>query len=149
MKAVVEMSRMLAWCLHESWKSSDAFRTSHLDDTPGDAMLYGISFLPENGFFRKRSASGRRMIFPSESGVFQAEISPRRREPGRRRTCACVPQLDDSVDQPAVALPLKMTAGKAAVGGETAGDRWAEGSAGQRTKIGLVGGGSEQSVGWF
>ena len=44
-----EISRMLNWCLTESLQPDGSFKTSALDDTFGDAMEYGVSFLKDVG----------------------------------------------------------------------------------------------------
>jgi hypothetical protein len=49
-----EISRMLDWCLTKSYQPDGSFRVSDLDDTPGDAYRYGVLFLTETGYFRRR-----------------------------------------------------------------------------------------------
>jgi hypothetical protein len=45
---------MLDWCLTHSYQSDGSFKMSDLDDTVGDAYSYGVGFLRETGYFRRR-----------------------------------------------------------------------------------------------
>jgi hypothetical protein len=49
-----EISRMLDWCLTQSYQPDGSFKVSDLDDTEGDAYRYGIWFLQEAGYFQRR-----------------------------------------------------------------------------------------------
>jgi hypothetical protein len=49
-----EISKMLKWCLTESYQSDGSFKTSDLDDTMGDAYFYGVAFLKETGYFKNK-----------------------------------------------------------------------------------------------
>ena len=49
-----EIFRMLDWCLTHSYQSDGSFKMSDLDDTVGDAYSYGVGFLRETGYFRRR-----------------------------------------------------------------------------------------------
>ena len=51
-KVRAEISRMLDWCLANSYQPDGSFKVSDLDDTLGDAYSYGVSFLRETGYFR-------------------------------------------------------------------------------------------------
>jgi len=64
-----EISRMLDWCLRESYQSDGSFRVSDLDDTLGDAYYYGISFLREAGYFRREDRFWTNQDFPEAKAV--------------------------------------------------------------------------------
>jgi hypothetical protein len=46
-----EISGMLEWCLKESLEADGEFKTSAIDDTLGDAQMYGALFLRDAGYF--------------------------------------------------------------------------------------------------
>jgi hypothetical protein len=46
-----EIQRMLDWCLSQSLQADGSFRTSEIDDTLGDAQMYGAWFLRDAGYF--------------------------------------------------------------------------------------------------
>lgn len=50
-QARAAISRMLNWCLKQSYRPDGSFKTSELDDTVGDAFQYGVNFLREVGYF--------------------------------------------------------------------------------------------------
>ena len=56
-----EIQRMLDWCLSQSLQADGSFRTSEIDDTLGDAQMYGAWFLRDAGYFdsRQRFWSGK------------------------------------------------------------------------------------------
>jgi len=51
-KVKIEISRMLNWCLSNSYGPDGSFKISDLDDTMGDAYRYGVAFLSEAGYFQ-------------------------------------------------------------------------------------------------
>jgi hypothetical protein len=71
-----KISNMLNWCLNESYQSDGSFKTSELDDTFGDAMEYGVCFLKEVGFFRKKERFWTDQSFPQADEV-RAKIKAR------------------------------------------------------------------------
>ena len=64
-----EISRMLDWCLRESYQSDGSFKVSDLDDTLGDAYYYGVSFLREAGYFRQEERFWTNQDFPEAKTV--------------------------------------------------------------------------------
>jgi hypothetical protein len=42
---------MLDWCLSQSLQEDGSFKTSEIDDTLGDAQMYGAWFLRDVGYF--------------------------------------------------------------------------------------------------
>jgi hypothetical protein len=46
-----EIQRMLDWCLSQSLQADGSFKTSEIDDTLGDAQMYGAWFLRDAGYF--------------------------------------------------------------------------------------------------
>jgi len=46
-----EIQRMLDWCLSQSLQADGSFKTSEIDDTLGDAQMYGALFLRDAGYF--------------------------------------------------------------------------------------------------
>jgi hypothetical protein len=76
-EARAEISRMLKWCLAESYQPDGSFKVSDLDDTAGDAMQYGFRFLRDAGFFSKSKRFWTDEDFP-QSDVVRARIEARR-----------------------------------------------------------------------
>jgi hypothetical protein len=64
-----EIAQMLQWCLTESLDADGAFKTSDLDDTLGDAFVYGVSFLRDAGYFRKSDCFWTDQNFPEAEAV--------------------------------------------------------------------------------
>ncbi len=64
-----EISRMLKWCLTNSYQQDGSFRVSDLDDTPGDSFRYGIWFLQETGYFRSKDRFWTDQDFPDSKAV--------------------------------------------------------------------------------
>ena len=64
-----EISRMLAWCMANSYQPDGSFRVSELDDTVGDAYSYGVSFLRETGYFRREDRFWTDQDFPEAEKV--------------------------------------------------------------------------------
>jgi hypothetical protein len=64
-----EFSRMLTWCLAESYQPDGSFKLSELDDTPGDAMQYGTNFLRDLGFFQKAERFWTTQDFPQAKAI--------------------------------------------------------------------------------
>lgn len=81
--AQAEMSRMLTWCLAESYQPDGTFKVSELDDTTGDAMQYGVNFLREVGFFRKSERFWTQQEFPQAKAI-HAQIKARLEAMGHR-----------------------------------------------------------------
>jgi hypothetical protein len=46
-----EIQQMLDWCLSQSLQADGSFKTSEIDDTLGDAQMYGAWFLRDVGYF--------------------------------------------------------------------------------------------------
>lgn len=67
--AVAELARMLQWCLAESYQRDGSFKVSELDDTAGDAMHYGVRFLCDVGFFRKKERFWTDQDFPEAKAI--------------------------------------------------------------------------------
>ncbi len=68
-QARVEISRMLDWCLANSYQPDGSFRVSELDDTLGDAYVYGVSFLRDAGYFRREDRFWTDQDFPDAKSV--------------------------------------------------------------------------------
>ncbi len=64
-----EISRMLHWCLTESYQPDGSFKVSELDDTLGDAYEYGVDFLEEIGYFRRENRFWTDQDFPDAEAV--------------------------------------------------------------------------------
>jgi hypothetical protein len=64
-----EISRMLDWCLANSYQPDGSFQVSDLDDTLGDAYSYGVSFLREAGYFRREDRFWTDQDFPDAKAV--------------------------------------------------------------------------------
>jgi hypothetical protein len=64
-----EISRMLDWCLANSYQPDGSFKVSDLDDTLGDAYSYGVSFLEETGYFRRQGRFWTDQDFPEAKAV--------------------------------------------------------------------------------
>lgn len=78
-EARAELSRMLQWCLAESYQPDGSFKVSDLDDTAGDAMQYGYLFLRDVGFFSKSKRFWTDEEFP-RSAEIQQKVQARRAE---------------------------------------------------------------------
>jgi hypothetical protein len=68
-KARAEIAGMLHWCLTKSYQSDGSFKVSDLDDTPGDAFRYGIWFLQEAGYFKRKDRFWTDQDFPNADQV--------------------------------------------------------------------------------
>ena len=64
-----EISRMLEWCLTNSYQPDGSFKVSNLDDTPGDSFRYGIWFLQETGYFQIKDRFWTDQDFPDSKAV--------------------------------------------------------------------------------
>ena len=64
-----EISRMLDWCLTNSYQPDGSFKVSDLDDTPGDAYYYGVSFLQEAGYFQSKKRFWTDQKFPTSTKI--------------------------------------------------------------------------------
>jgi hypothetical protein len=67
--ARAEISRMLDWCLANSYQPDGSFKVSELDDTLGDAFYYGVSFLHDVGYFRREDRFWTDQEFPGAQAV--------------------------------------------------------------------------------
>ncbi len=76
-----EISRMLDWCLTESYQPDGSFKVSGLDDTPGDAYRYGIWFLQETGYFNSKDRFWTDKNFPDSTTV-RAHIAAKLKSTG-------------------------------------------------------------------
>jgi len=66
----VEISKMLHWCLIESFRPDGSFKENALDDTPGDAYRYGVWFLQEAGYFQSKDRFWTDQVFPGAQAVY-------------------------------------------------------------------------------
>jgi hypothetical protein len=64
-----EISKMLHWCLTESYRPDGSFKENALDDTPGDAYRYGVWFLEEAGYFQPKDRFWTDQAFPDAQVV--------------------------------------------------------------------------------
>jgi len=64
-----EISKMLHWCLTESYRPDGSFKENALDDTPGDAYRYGVWFLQETGYFQPKERFWTDQDFPDAPAV--------------------------------------------------------------------------------
>jgi hypothetical protein len=60
---------MVAWCLAESYQPDGSFKLSELDDTAGDAYMYGVAFLKDAGYFRRDERFWTSQDFPEARTV--------------------------------------------------------------------------------
>jgi len=68
-QARAEIAKMLDWCLKESYQADGSFKVSELDDTAGDAYMYGVAFLKEAGYFRRDERFWTSQDFPEARTV--------------------------------------------------------------------------------
>ena len=68
-KIKIEISKMLHWCLTDSYQPDGSFKVSDLDDTQGDAYRYGIWFLQEAGYFQRKDRFWTDQDFPDSKAV--------------------------------------------------------------------------------
>ena len=64
-----EISQMLDWCLKDSLQADGSFKTSDLDDTLGDAQMYGAFFLRDAGYFDAEKRFWTDKSFPEAEAV--------------------------------------------------------------------------------
>ncbi len=62
---------MLNWSLAQSLQPDGSFRLSEIDNTFGDAMEFGVFFLRDTGFFRKRDRFWTDEDFPQAKEIYQ------------------------------------------------------------------------------
>jgi hypothetical protein len=75
------IQRMLDWCLAQSLQSDGSFRTSEIDDTLGDAQMYGALFLRDTGYFDPAQRFWTSKSFPESEDV-RARIKARLQQMG-------------------------------------------------------------------
>ncbi len=92
-RAREEISRLLTWCLSQSYQPDGSFAVSELDDTVGDAYDYGVSFLKETGYFRRENRFWTDEEFP-ESGAIRDRIEAKLRSMGLKD-----PGMKDAYEQ--------------------------------------------------
>ena len=80
-QARAEISRMLDWCLTQSYQPDGSFKVSELDDTLGDAYEYGVYFLNETGYFRGQDRFWTSQDFP-EADHTRSRIEARLKRTG-------------------------------------------------------------------
>lgn len=68
-KVQLEISKMLNWCLTNSYQSDGSFKISDLDDTMEDAYRYGVAFLSETGYFDVKNRFWTDRNFPESKSV--------------------------------------------------------------------------------
>ncbi|HEV2248099.1 MAG TPA: hypothetical protein VGW37_15735 [Terriglobia bacterium] len=68
-RARAEISRMLNWCLTESYQPDGSFRVSELDDTLGDAYYYWVCFLQDAGYFHREERFWTDQEFPDAKAI--------------------------------------------------------------------------------
>ncbi len=64
-----EISGMLAWCLKDSLQADGSFKTSDIDDTLGDAQMYGAFLLRDAGYFDAEKRFWTDKNFPEAEAV--------------------------------------------------------------------------------
>jgi hypothetical protein len=64
-----EISTMLDWCLKKSYQPDGSFETSELDETVGDAYIYGVSFLKDAGYFSVKNRFWTNEDFPNAQTI--------------------------------------------------------------------------------
>jgi hypothetical protein len=64
-----EIQRMLDWCLSQSLQTDGSFKTSEIDDTLGDAQMYGAWFLRDSGYFDPARCFWAGKSFPDSAAV--------------------------------------------------------------------------------
>jgi hypothetical protein len=83
-KVRAEISRMLDWCLANSYQPDGSFKVSDLDDTLGEVYRYGVSFLRETGHFRREDRFWTDQDFP-EAKVVRDRIEAKLKSIGLQR----------------------------------------------------------------
>jgi hypothetical protein len=68
-KVRLEISKLLAWCLTNSYQPDGSFKISDLDDTMEDAYRYGVAFLSETGYFENKNRFWTNQDFPEAKSV--------------------------------------------------------------------------------
>ena len=68
-KVRLEISKLLNWCLTNSYQADGSFKISDLDDTIEDAYRYGVAFLSETGFFDSKNRFWTNQNFPEAKTV--------------------------------------------------------------------------------
>jgi hypothetical protein len=71
-----EIQQMLDWCLSQSLQPDGLFKTSEIDDTLGDAQMYGAWFLRDAGYFDATKRFWTSKQFP-DSGAVRDRIRTR------------------------------------------------------------------------
>jgi hypothetical protein len=64
-----EIQQMLDWCLSQSLQEDGSFKTSEIDDTLGDAQMYGAWFLRDLGYFDPAQRFWTDKSFPNSEAV--------------------------------------------------------------------------------
>lgn len=64
-----EIAGMLEWCLKNSLQADGSFKTSEIDDTLGDAQMYGALFLNDAGYFDAGKRFWTDKSFPEAEAV--------------------------------------------------------------------------------
>jgi hypothetical protein len=64
-----EIQQMLDWCLSQSLQADGSFKTSEIDDTLGDAQMYGAWFLRDAGYFEPKRRFWTRKDYPESEAV--------------------------------------------------------------------------------
>lgn len=64
-----EIQQMLDWCLSHSLQSDGSFQTSEIDDTLGDAEMYGALFLRDAGYFDTTKRFWTSKDFPDSESI--------------------------------------------------------------------------------
>jgi hypothetical protein len=64
-----EIRQMLDWCLAESLQADGSFKTSEIDDTLGDAQMYGALFLRDAGYFDATKRFWTSEAFPDSEAI--------------------------------------------------------------------------------
>ena len=71
-----EIQQMIDWCLSQSLQQDGSFKTSEIDDTFGDAQMYGAWFLRDAGYFDSAQRFWTDKSFP-DSGAVRSRIAAR------------------------------------------------------------------------
>ena len=64
-----EIQKMLDWCISQSLQADGSFKTSEIDDTLGDAQMYGVLFLRDIGYFDSARRFWTSRSFPESETV--------------------------------------------------------------------------------
>jgi hypothetical protein len=64
-----QIQQMLDWCTSQSLQADGSFKTSEIDDTLGDAQMYGALFLHDAGYFDPTKRFWTSEGFPNSEAI--------------------------------------------------------------------------------